>query len=348
MRRELPDIGTPAVWLFGGGIAMRAFGQLAAPGDAIPRPALDALVPLLYCVGFGYALLGLHAARYTVWLHLGAAGMLAAALLDALVGNTPAGFALFAAGAAALTLRMLQGARRSGGGAGRLALLVAATGPGLFVLHALAFAAGTDLLQARFLRLGATAAMALPLLATIYHLHVLGVETSAARLARTLSTIGMAAVPLVLVLSAFADQRLKYALGPATDCIVVALVIACVQAWRRGERTALAGFATLLASMLLGKLMGFYAFDGPLSPPSAMAAYADAWRVSLRNFHIDLMVLGYGFLLWPLLVRPRTIAVAALALVLGLCAPALEAWSRPAVGATVLWLVVFWRGRASA
>jgi hypothetical protein len=99
--------------------------------------------------------------------------------------------------------------------------------------------------------------------------------------------------------------------------------------------------------MLLGKVMGFYAFGGPVSAPAALTAYTDVWRVSLRNFHIDIMVLGYAFLLWPPLVRPVTVAVAGLALALGLCMPAMEAWSRLAGGATVLWLIVFWRGKAA-
>ena len=348
MRRQLPGGGVLVAWLLGAGLAVRALGQLVAPGEAALRPGLDALTPLLYCVGFGYALLGLCSARYPVWLHLGAASLLTAAVLELLAGRTPVGFALCVAGASLLMLAMVQAARRCEAGLPRLALLVAATGPGLFALHALAFAAGESLLQARFLRLGATAAMALPLLATIYRLHPLGGATRATRLAVILAGIGMVAVPLVLALSAFVDERLKYALGPASDCFVVALIIACVQAWRHGERAALAGFGTVLASILLGKLMGAYAFDGPFLAPAALTAYADAWRVSLRHFHIDIMALGYAFLLWPSLVRPRAIAVAAFALTLGLGMPAMGAWSRLAGAATLLWLIAFWRGRASA
>jgi hypothetical protein len=319
-----------------------------APGEAALRPSMDTLTPLLYCVGFVYALLGMCSAGYPVWLHLGAASLLTGSLLNVLQGKTPVGLGLFFAGAALLMLAMLQAARRGEAGMSRLALLVAASGPGLFALHALAFAPEESLLQARFLRLGATAAIALPLLATIYRLHSLGGRTRATRVAVILAGIGMVAMPLVLALSAFVDQRLKYALGPAADCFLVALIIACVQAWRSGERAALAGFGTVLASMLLGKLMGFYAFDGPLLAPAALTAYADAWRVALRHFHIDFMVLGYALLLWPSLVRPRTIAVAAVALTLGLGMPAMEAWSRLAGAATVLWLIVFWRGRAIA
>jgi hypothetical protein len=60
------------------------------------------------------------------------------------------------------------------------------------------------------------------------------------------------------------------------------------------------------------------------------------------------MVLGYTFLLWPSLVRPRIAAVAGVALAVGLLIPALGAWSRLAGIATVLWVVTFWRGRATA
>jgi hypothetical protein len=190
--------------------------------------------------------------------------------------------------------------------------------------------------------------MALPLLATFYRFHPLGGATRPTRLARALCGIGMVAMPLVLVLSAFVDERLKYALGPASDCFTVALLIACVQAWRVGDHEALAGFGTVLASMLLGKLMGFYAFDGPLSAPAVLSAYVDAWRVSLRHLHIDTMVVGLAFLLWPSLVRPRIAAVAGLAIAIGLCMPAMGSWSGLAGGATALWLITFWRGRAVA
>jgi hypothetical protein len=337
-----------AGWLLGAGFAVRALGQLAAPGEMALRQGLGALAALLYCIGFGYALLGLSLTRHPIRLHIGAACLLAGAVLDGLQGKTPIGLALSVAGAALMMLAFGQAAGRSEAGFRRIALLVAATGPGLFALHAITFPSGAELLQARFLRLGATAAMALPLLAALYWFRPLGGVTRPTHWARILSGIGMVAVPLVLVLSAFVDARLKYALGPASDCFTVALIIACVQAWRAGHRAALAGFGTVLASMVLGKVMGFYAFDGPLSAPAVLTAYADAWRVSLRHFHIDIMVLGYALLLWPSLVRPRTIAVAGLALMLGLCMPAMGAWSRWAGGATVLWLIAFWRGRVAA
>lgn len=346
MRRPLPSGGILVAGFLGTGFAVRALGQLAAPGEV--ASGLDALTPLLYCIGFGYALLGLSAARYPMRLHAGAACLLMGAALDVLVGKRPIGLTLFVAGAAMMMLAMWRPVGGVESGFRRIALLVAATGPALFALHAFAFAPGESLLQARFLRLGATAAMALPLLATLHRFHPVTGATRAARLARVLCGIGMVAVPLVLVLSAFVDSRLKYALGPASDCFAVALIIVCVQAWQGGDREALAGFGTVLASMLLGKLMGFYAFDGPLAAPAGMAAYVDEWRVSLRHFHIDIMVLGYTFLLWPSLVRARTIAVAGLAMGVGLCMPAMGDWSRWGGAATVLWLIHFWRGRALA
>lgn len=338
--------GAPVALLLGAGFAVRALSQLVPLEDVVLRQGLSAWAPLLYCIGFGYALLGFSLARPPVWLHLGAASLLTGALLGGLVGKTPMSLALFVAGAVLMMLALSRAAVRSESGFPRLALLVAAAGSGLFALHAIAFAPGGELLQARFLRLGATAAMALPLLAMLYRVHAIDGTTRPTRLARILSGIGMVAVPLALVLSAFLDARLKYALGPASDCFTVTLIIACVQFWRSGNHAALAGFGTVLASMLLGKLMGFYAFDGPLPAPAGLAGYGDAWRASLRHFHIDIMVLGYAFLIWPSLIRPRTIAVAFLALTMGLCAPAMGDWSRLAGVATVLWVIAFWRGRA--
>ena len=346
MSRQLPGGEKLVACLLGAGFAARALGQLAALDEIALRPALYALATLLYCIAFGYALLGLSVARYPIRLHFGVASLLAGALLDSLAGKTQTGLALFVAGAALMTLALWQAAGRSESGFRRNALLVAGTGPLLFAMHAVAFPQGGDLLQARFLRLGATAAMALPLLAALYRFYSPGGRTRPTRLAEILSGIGMVAVPLVLLLSAFVDARLKYALGPASDCFTVALVIACVQAWRGGNRAALAGFGTVLASMLLGKVMGVYAFDGPLPAPAGLAGYADAWRVSLRHFHIDVMVFGYALLLWPALACLRTAAVAGLALVLSLCAPAMGAWSQLAILATMSWLIVLWRHRA--
>lgn len=345
MRTERPGGEILTAALLGAGLAVRALGQLGAPAESALRAGLYALAPLLYCIGFGYGLLRLVSPRHSIGLHLGAGGLIAGAVLEALGWRTPFTLALYAAGAALAMSAFWHAASRSKSGLIRIALFVVGTGPLLFALHAVVFAQGADLLQARFLRLGATAAMALPLLAGLYHLHPLAGDNRLTRIARILLGIGMVAVPLVLVLAAFVDARLKYGLGPASDCLTVAMIVACYQAWRGADRAALAGFGTVLASMLLGKVMGFYAFDGPLPSPAVLSGYADAWRVSLRHFHIDLMVLGYALLLWPTRVGPRTVAVAGLALAIGLCMPAMGAWSYWAGVATVLWLIVFWRDR---
>jgi hypothetical protein len=333
-----------------GGAAAAAF--LAAGfvelADPVARQSLSVLATLLYCIGFGYALLGLSSARLTLPLHLGVAGLSAGAIVETAVGATPVGAALSAAGGALLMAAMWKAAAGVEPGARRLAVLVAGTSPALFALHALVFASSGDLLAARFLRLGATAAVALPLLAMRYRGDHLPDTTRATRIARTLFAVGMIAMPVTLVLSALVDERAKYALGPASDCFTVGLLIACFQAWRVGDRAALAGFGTVLASMALGKVMGFYAFDGPFPAPAPLAAYADAWRVALRHFHIDLMVVGYTFLIWPALVRLRVVAAAGLALALGLSVPAMGAGSLLAAAAAAAWAFVFWRSRAAA
>jgi hypothetical protein len=337
----------PVACLLGAGFAVRAASELVAIDEPAARLVLDASIALLYCLGFAYALQGLLSARYPARLHFGAASLFLGATLVGLTGKSPIGLTLCVAGAGLLMMVMGQIARRDAAGFGRAALLVASTGPALFALNAFAFPESGDLIEARFLRLGATAAMALPLLATLYRLDHPGEATRGVRLARTLLAIGMVAMPLTLVLSAFVDERLKYVLAPASDCLTVAMIIACVQAWRGGSIGSLAGYATLLGSMLLGKAMGFYAFDSAMSAPAVLATYGDAWRVSLRHFHIDIMVMGYTFLMWPALVRPRVAAVAALALSLGLSMPAMGGWSRLAGVAAMVWVLIFWRGRAA-
>lgn len=331
------------------GFAVRALNDAVELADPDARQSLSALTTLLYCIGFGYALLGLSSARLTLPLHLGVAGLCAGAVLEAAAGATPVGAALSAAGGALLMAAMWKAAAGVEPGVQRLAVLVASTGPALFALHALVFASSGDLLAARFLRLGATAAMALPLLTMRYRGdHLREAARRATRIARTLFAVGMVAMPVALVLSALVDERAKYALGPASDCFTVGLLIACFQAWRGGDRAALAGFGTVLASMALGKVMGFYAFDGPFPAPAPLAAYADAWRVALRHFHIDLMVVGYTFLVWPALARLRVVAAAGLALALGLSMPAMGTGSLLAAAATAAWAIVFWRSRAAA
>lgn len=346
MRAEPLGGGPYVAAYFGAALAARAFGQLSTPEEVSLRAGiyLYELASLLYCVGFAYAILSASTARFPIWMHLGAIGLLTGALLHGLAGNTLIRLSLFIAGAALMMLVFARAASHSGHAFLRIALLVAATGPGLFALHTVAFAHGDEILQARLLRLGATAALALPLLALLYRFRPLEYNNRATSLARLLTATGMVAVPLVLVLSACVDTRLRYALGPASDCFTVALIIACFQAWRAKDAPALAGFGAVLGSMLLGKFMGFYAFDGPLSAPALVTSYTDAWRVSLRHFHIDAMVFGYTLLLWPDLVRPATIAVAGVALLTGLSMPAMGAWSQWASVATLFWLIVFlWR-----
>jgi hypothetical protein len=344
----LQDGGATVAGFLAAGFLLRALGHVIDFPDPVQRLGVAATVALLYCIGFGYALLGLTSARRAVLLHLGATGLAVGAILESFLGTTPFGQALIAGGVLMMMSALAHVIRRSEDRVYRLAVFVAAVGPVLFALHAFVFAAGADALAARFLRLGATAAMALPLLAMLYRITVRGDTGRAARAARALFAIGMVAMPMTLVLSSLVDERAKYALGPASDCFTVGLMIACFQAWRRTDRPSLAGFGIVLASMLLGKLMGFYAFDGPLPAPAALAAYADAWRVSLRHFHIDLMVIGYSFLLWPALVRLRVVGAGALALAMALLSPGLGAWATVAAVAVVAWLIVFWRGRVAA
>jgi len=344
----LRDGGTSVAALLAAGFALRAIGHLAAASDPDWRQAVASTGTILYCLGFGYALLGLSSMRRSGALHFGAICLCAGSLLQPLLGATQFGLALIAAGGALLMLALGNAARRSMDSVYRLAGFVAATGPALFALHAVAFTGSDEVLAARFLRLGATAAMALPLLAMLYRTAHAGDSTRPARIARTLFTVGMVAMPVALVLSSLVDQRVKYALGPASDCFTIGLMIACFQAWRRADRAALTGFGIVLASMLLGKLMGIYAFDGPFAAPAALAAYADAWRVALRHFHIDLMVMGFAVLVWPALVRPRVAGAGALALGLGLLSAGLGRWSALAGVAAVGWLITFWRGRAGA
>lgn len=348
MNMRLPKDGMAVAWLLVAGFGVRAAGQSGVIQDPALAQGVAESVTLLFCLAFGYAIQGVVSSTYSVWLHLGAVCLVGGTILDALVGSTPIARGVTIAGSALVMPVMWQAARRAEAGFERLAILVASTGPALFALHAALFRAGSDRLSARFLRLAGAAAMALPLLGILYRVRHFGETTRPARLARMLLGIGFVAMPLVLVLSAFVDHRLKYGLAPASDCVTVALAIACIQALRRGESTALAGFGTLLVSMVLGKLMGFYAFDGPLSAPPVLVTYGESWRTALRQFHIDLMVVGYAFLLWPSLVRPLVAAVASLALMLGVFMPVLGIWSRLASVATVAWVVTFWRSKALA
>ncbi len=348
MSPRLPNNGAPVAALLGAGFAMRAAGQMLAGGAPLARQSLEGCAVLLYCLGFGYALQSLSSGRYPVGLHAGAVSLAAGTLLVPLTGTTLIALALIAIGAGLLTVTMARIAGCAQSDFARFAVAVSAIGPVLFAAHAIAFPAGGSELPARFLRLGAAATMALPLLSAAYRALHADDTNRASRFARVLLGIGMVALPLVLVSSALVDDRLKYGLGPASDCFTVALIIGCVQAWRGRDVATVRGFGVVLASMLLGKAMGFYAFEGPLPAPAPLAGYDDPWRVSLRDFHIDLMVLGYTFLLWPSLVRLPIVAVAGCALTFALLTPALGAWSWLPSVAILAWTMAFWRGRTSA
>lgn len=161
------------------------------------------------------------------------------------------------------------------------------------------WAAMPDALQTRLLRLARSAAMILPVVAALGHERAAGGLAAGAVFSRNPVAhyvwalyAGAAAMPLVLMAAALWNPLWKFAL-PVPAITVFAGVYFTV---RRSRLTAstleLGGWLLIAASMAAGLVMGFYAFDGPLTPPAPIGAYGTAARTLLRLSHAWIIFAG--------------------------------------------------------
>ena len=145
----------------------------------------------------------------------------------------------------------------------------------------------------RMLRLARVAAIALPIQAILYERLR---RDAAARpvirwggLALAWGAIGM---PVVLTAAALGPLALKYLLPLPADAVLFGAGMGVWLAFRGKSLPARLGWSLLLASMVLGQLMGGYAFDGPLPAPPAFAGYLDFARSLARIGHAYAILLG--------------------------------------------------------
>jgi hypothetical protein len=155
----------------------------------------------------------------------------------------------------------------------------------------------------RLFRLAQMAALAVPLLALLAAREAASMPvTTTARASRAaqlllqleplLFAIGATTLATILLASAFVYKEIAWALPIGADTTVLACIAAAWRASYRRDRTALWGWAAVAGSMIVGLLMGVYAFGGPLPTPALIGDYASLVRTILRDLHIIVLALG--------------------------------------------------------
>lgn len=114
----------------------------------------------------------------------------------------------------------------------------------------------------------------------------------ALRLEPLLFVIGVTTLPTILAMSAVIHKEIAWALPIGADTTVAGCVMAAIRARKRSDVVALLGWSAVAGSMIVGLLMGLYAFEGPLPAPRAAGAYGTIARTAMRDGHIVVLVLG--------------------------------------------------------
>jgi hypothetical protein len=217
-----------------------------------------------------------------------------------------------------------------------------------------------DGLRLRMLRLARAAAIALPVLALLYHELAERTSTSPRVVGwgRIALLAGAAGMPVLLTAAALISPRLKYLLPVPADAVFVGALVGAWLARHRAPPLELWGWLLIVGSMAAGLWMGGYAFNGPLSPPSGMTAYNDFLRRLIRLAHADAVVLGLTCIFVarergkgrpfgvPLLIAGSTVTLTAMLLVAAgaLSPPSLGLGPALVTGALVLCVGSRWRG----
>jgi len=159
-----------------------------------------------------------------------------------------------------------------------------------------------DGLERRLFRLGSMAAFAVPMLALLAASERKENPVDPPRgslpamlLVRFepwLFAIGAAALPGFLMAAAVLDREIAWLSPVGADTTLAACAAATIRAYRRLDRLAFGGWLLVSASMMLGLLMGAYAFDGPLRPPGFVGEYGTVTRTLLRDLHVFAMCAG--------------------------------------------------------
>lgn len=150
-----------------------------------------------------------------------------------------------------------------------------------------------DGVRMRMLRLGRVASIALPIQALLYdRLRLSAPERPVVRWGGFALAWGAVGMPGVLTAAALGHLGLKYLLTLPADAVLFGAGVAVWLAFKGSSWPVRGGWVLLLASMVLGQLMGGYAFDGPLPAPPAFAGYLDFARSLARIGHAYAILLG--------------------------------------------------------
>lgn len=209
----------------------------------------------------------------------------------------PAASILAALAAAALFLGFagllpdLQRDRRLAAAAALFGLLLAAALAGLSADLSLFYETlgPEDGVRLRMLRLARVASLALPLFLLLYPSC-----TGSSRLRRfgaAALRLGAATMAPTLAAGALVHPALKYLLGIPADATLLG---AAVAAWLTRQQPGCArwGWGLIFLSMIVGLLLGGFAFNGPLPPPPLLAAYGDWARQAVRAGHVAAILAG--------------------------------------------------------
>jgi hypothetical protein len=111
-------------------------------------------------------------------------------------------------------------------------------------------------------------------------------------------------MPLILTLAAFGPAALKYLLPLPADAVLFGSGAAAWLGFRKERISQRWGWSLVFGSMVVGLLLGGFAFEGPLPAPAAFTGYLDPVRSLTRLGHAYAIVLGLLMLFLPSHARP--------------------------------------------
>lgn len=168
-----------------------------------------------------------------------------------------------------------------------------------------AYLGAEDEVRLRMLRLARVAAIALPVQAILFQETAdRAGGTRLVRWAGLALAVGALGMPLILTSAAFGPAALKYLLPLPADAVLFGSGAAAWLAFRKERVSERWGWSLVFGSMVVGLLLGGFAFEGPLPAPAAFTGYLDPVRSLTRLGHAYAIVLGLLMLFLPSHARP--------------------------------------------
>ncbi len=152
--------------------------------------------------------------------------------------------------------------------------------------------AASDGVRMRLLRLAQVAVIALSVLSLAYFLVSPSPQSRGVRYGQWAMTAGVVGMTTVLTAAGFTWVTLKYLLSPPAWAVLGGTAMGAWLAAGQRRKMELFGWVLVGSSLMLGMLMGCYAFDGPFPPPEFVGVYNNFARRLLRLGHAYAIVLG--------------------------------------------------------